>query len=78
MDKIRWQHNEDGTAYGYTESKAQHKYFVGYEQRGKRMIADVRPNPRTNLMWEGVDIPIDSIEHGITLCEAWEATGVYD
>ena len=77
MGKIRWTNGYLGQWHGYVNGDKRHKYFVGYEQKGKPMIAGVRPNPGTNMMWEGIDVPITSVEHGIALCEAWEATGAY-
>ena len=78
MGKIRWANGYLGQWHGYVNGDKRHKYFVGYEQRGKPMIADVRPNPETNLMWEGIDILIASVEDGFAWCEMVEATGAYD
>lgn len=77
MGKIRWMNKYPQQWYGYVNGDRRHKYFVGHEQMGKPMIADVRPNPETNLMWEGVDIPIASVEEGFAWCEMVEATGAY-
>lgn len=77
MGKIRWTNMYPQQWHGYVEGSSRHKYFVGYEQKGKPMIADVRPNPDINLMWEGIDIPITSYKDGFAWCEMVEDTGAY-
>lgn len=73
MGKIRWEHNLEGS-YGYVGENDRHKYFVGRDSSKSPIVADVRGK---DVFWLGLDVPVDSIKHGIALCEAWEATGAY-
>ena len=71
--RIRWQHNLE-SSYGYVGADDRHKYFVGCDSSKSPIVADVRG---ADIFWRGLDIQVESIKHGIALCEAWEATGAY-
>lgn len=61
----------DAPGYGLPPSH-DHKYYVGEHVAG--LIADVFNATGQPLC---LDIPIKTLQQGIALCEAWEATGAY-
>lgn len=61
----------DAPGYGLPPS-LDHKYYVGVYKSS--LIADVFNAIGQPL---GIDVPVNTLKHGIALCEAWEATGAY-
>ncbi len=75
---IKWD-KRDYAAYGNvcdTSGDWSQKYWVGQSDNESVLIADVKFHIGTSL-WRHLDIPVESIEAGIQLCEMWEATGAY-
>lgn len=74
---IKWQIQYD-VAFGKCNNMPYTpKYYVGVSTQAdgsQLLVANLRNKKR---IWMHVDYPVESIEHGIALCEAWEATGAY-